>query len=121
MPAVRRFVTGVMRLWREEAVTADAELVASELATNAVLHADSPFRVSVDRSVGVVCIAIQDAVEGIAEQQPPSHDEMTGRGMAIVSALSRRWGCDALPAGKVVWAELAAKRSPVDRSTRLSA
>jgi hypothetical protein len=95
--------------------------VASELATNAVLHADSPFRVSVDRSIGVVCIAIQDAVEGLAEQQPPSRDEMTGRGMAIVNALSRRWGCDALPAGKVVWAELAAKRGPIVRSTRLSA
>jgi anti-sigma regulatory factor (Ser/Thr protein kinase) len=121
VPAVRRFVTGVLRLWREEAMTADAELVASELATNAVLHADSPFRVSVDRSIGVVCIAIQDAVEGLAEQQPPSRDEMTGRGMAIVDALSRRWGCDALPAGKVVWAELAAQRGANARSTSMSA
>jgi anti-sigma regulatory factor (Ser/Thr protein kinase) len=121
VPAVRRFVAGVLQLWREEATTADAELVASELATNAVLHADSPFRVSVDRSIGVVCIAIQDAVEGLAEQQPPSRDEMTGRGMAIVNALSRRWGCDALPAGKVVWAELAANRGPLARSATLSA
>jgi anti-sigma regulatory factor (Ser/Thr protein kinase) len=121
VPAVRRFVAGVLQLWREEAMTADAELVASELATNAVLHADSPFRVSVDRSIGVVCIAIQDAVEGLAEQQPPSRDEMTGRGMAIVNALSRRWGCDALPAGKVVWAELAANRGPLARSATLSA
>jgi hypothetical protein len=26
--------------------------------------------------------------------------------MAIVEALSRRWGCDNLPSGKVVWAEI---------------
>jgi hypothetical protein len=33
--------------------------------------------------------------------------------MAIVEALSRRWGCDALPGGKVVWAELAATGTDV--------
>jgi hypothetical protein len=110
--AVRHFVTGVLRLWQEDAMVPDAELVASELATNAVQHADSPFRVSVDRSIGIVCIAIQDAVEGLAEQQPPTRDEMSGRGMAIVNALSRRWGCDELPSGKVVWAELVAGRAP---------
>jgi hypothetical protein len=60
-------------------------------------------------------------VEGLAEQQPPSRDEMTGRGMAIVDALSRRWGCDTLPAGKVVWAELAAQRGAHARSTSMSA
>jgi anti-sigma regulatory factor (Ser/Thr protein kinase) len=116
--AVRHFVTGVLRLWREEAMVPDAELVASELATNAVQHAASPFRVSVDRSIGVVCIAIQDAVDDRAEQQHPSSDEMGGRGMAIVDSLSRRWGCDALVSGKVVWAELVASRPP-DATTSL--
>jgi anti-sigma regulatory factor (Ser/Thr protein kinase) len=114
--AVRHFVSGVLRMWHEHATVPDAELVASELATNAVQHADSPFRVSVDRSVGVVCIAVQDAVDARAEQQPPTRDELSGRGMAIVNALSRRWGCDALPSGKVVWAELVAgpSRSTAD-------
>jgi anti-sigma regulatory factor (Ser/Thr protein kinase) len=113
--AVRHFVTGVLRLWNEDAIVPDAELVASELATNAIRHADSPFRVSVDRSTGVVCVAIQDTEHGHAEQQDPTSHEMGGRGMAIVDALSQRWGCDALPAGKVVWAELGAKHRP--RST----
>jgi anti-sigma regulatory factor (Ser/Thr protein kinase) len=115
--AVRHFVTGVLRLWHEDATVPDAELVASELATNAVQHADSPFRVSVDRAVGVVCIAIQDTVDGRAEQQPPTPDELSGRGMAIVNALSRRWGCDALPSGKVVWAELVSGRPAADGLT----
>ena len=56
--------------------------------------------------------------DGRAEQQDPTRDEMGGRGMAIVDALSRRWGCDALPAGKVVWAELDAKRRPRPRAPR---
>jgi anti-sigma regulatory factor (Ser/Thr protein kinase) len=104
--AVRRFVTEVLTHWREHDLMSDAALVASELATNAILHASSPFRVSVDRSVGVICIAIQDSTSDPAEQQDATHHDGSGRGMIIVEALSRRWGSDSLPTGKVVWAEL---------------
>lgn len=104
--AVRHFVTGILERWQEEDLASDAALVASELATNAVLHADSPFRVSVDRSIGVVCVAIQDVHLGRAEQRQSVAGAVSGRGMAIVEAVARRWGCDALPGGKVVWAEL---------------
>jgi anti-sigma regulatory factor (Ser/Thr protein kinase) len=104
--AVRRFVTEVLTHWRELDLVTDATLVASELATNAVLHASSPFRVSVDRSVGVICIAIQDSASDPAQQQDTTDVDGSGRGMAIVEALSRRWGSDSLPTGKVVWAEL---------------
>ena len=104
--AVRRFVTEVLTHWRELDLVTDATLVASELATNAVLHASSPFRVSVDRSVGVICIAIQDSTSDPAEAQDAGHHDGSGRGMVIVEALARRWGSDSLPTGKVVWAEL---------------
>ena len=67
--AVRRFVTEVLRRWGERDLEMDASLVASELATNAVLHASSPFRVSIDRSVGVVCIAVQDVTPDPASAQ----------------------------------------------------
>ncbi len=104
--AVRRFVTEALTHWRELDLVTDATLVASELATNAVLHASSPFRVSVDRSVGVICIAIQDSTSDPAEAQDAGHHDGSGRGMVIVEALARRWGSDSLPTGKVVWAEL---------------
>lgn len=106
IPAVRHFVTGILERWQEGGLVPDAALVASELATNAVMHADSPFRLSVDRSVGVVCIAIQDVHLGPAERQQSVAGAVSGRGMVIVEAVARRWGCDALPGGKVVWAEL---------------
>jgi anti-sigma regulatory factor (Ser/Thr protein kinase) len=104
--AVRRFVSRILGRWREPDLVADATLISSELATNAILHARSPFRVSVDRSVGVICISVQDAAGGLAEQQEVPAEALNGRGMAIVEALSRRWGCDNLPSGKVVWAEI---------------
>jgi anti-sigma regulatory factor (Ser/Thr protein kinase) len=105
--AVRRFVNEVLVRWGERDLVTDATLVSSELATNAVLHASSPFRVSVDRSVGVVCIAIQDVAIDAAAPQDSTIQDDSGRGMMIVEALARRWGCDPLPTGKVVWAELA--------------
>ncbi len=111
--AVRRFVTEALRRWGERTLGMDASLVASELATNAVLHASSPFRVSIDRSVGVVCISVQDVTPDPASPQDSTSHDASGRGMMIVDALARRWGCDALPTGKVVWAELATSSTDV--------
>ena len=111
--AVRRFVSEALRRWGERTLEMDASLVASELATNAVLHASSPFRVSIDRSVGVVCISVQDVTPDVASPQDSTSHDASGRGMMIVDALARRWGCDALPTGKVVWAELATSSTHV--------
>jgi anti-sigma regulatory factor (Ser/Thr protein kinase) len=111
--AVRRFVTEALQRWGEHDLIIDATLVVSELATNAVLHASSPFRVSVDRSVGVVCLAIQDIAPDHAQHRGFEGQDLSGRGMVIVEALSRRWGCDSLPTGKVVWAELATSSTTV--------
>jgi anti-sigma regulatory factor (Ser/Thr protein kinase) len=111
--AVRRFVTDALERWGEHDVVMDASLVVSELATNAVLHASSPFRVTVDRSLGVVRLSIQDVAPDHAQQRDSEGQDLSGRGMVIVEALARRWGCDSLPAGKVVWAELATGSSDV--------
>ena len=108
--ATRRFVAAALERISAPELVPDAELIVSELATNAVLHARSPFRVSVDQSVDVVCISVQDAGDGLAEQDAGGLEAHApgGRGMAIVDALARSWGCDPLQDGKVVWAELVA-------------
>lgn len=106
----RRFVMSVLERLGAGCLVHDAALIVSELATNAVQHARSPFRVSVDESAGTVCISVQDVGEGHAKQRVGVGDlhAIDGRGMAIIEALSRRWGCDSLQDGKVVWAELVA-------------
>jgi len=53
VPAARHFVVDVLRSWGHDALAADAALIVSELATNALSHADSPFRTVVDRRRGV--------------------------------------------------------------------
>lgn len=106
----RRFVIASLRMLGADHLVHDAAVVASELATNAILHAQSPFRVSVDESVGVVCISVQDVGEVLAVKDRGDAGEhaLGGRGIAIIEGLSRRWGWDTLSDGKVVWAELAA-------------
>jgi anti-sigma regulatory factor (Ser/Thr protein kinase) len=105
--AVRRFLSETLSAWCEDDLVADAALVGSELASNAVRHAGSPFRVSVRRSDSVVRIAIHDVCSVQPVRIDLSPDRASGRGVALVAGLSRRWGSDAVPGGKVVWSELA--------------
>ena len=106
--AVRRFVGRVLELWGEDALLSDAALVTSELATNAVRHARSSFRASIDRRGGIIRIAIEDSGSGGAERRTAGEDDLDGRGVAIIESLARSWGCDLMVEGKTVWAEFAA-------------
>jgi anti-sigma regulatory factor (Ser/Thr protein kinase) len=104
---VRQFVRAVLREWDDDELGSTAEIVASELATNAVQHAHSPFRISIARSPGVIRIAVRDT-----SFDPPEHvrDDARhdgGRGVRLVAALSRAWGTRDEADGKTVWAEVA--------------
>jgi anti-sigma regulatory factor (Ser/Thr protein kinase) len=104
--AVRRLVTDTLRAWGEEALIPDATLLVSEMATNAVRHASSPFRASVTRSDGAVRIAVEDLGTNEPQLRPADPDRLGGRGVALVDAVSLTWGWDPAPGGKVVWCEL---------------
>lgn len=104
--AARRFVSATLQHWDLEHIAPDALLVVSEMATNAVLHAGSPFRVFIHHSPGILHLSVRDAQRGWFEQGSPSDAEVNGRGVSIVEAVADRWGCDAVSDGKVVWAEL---------------
>lgn len=103
----RRFVGRVLQGWGRLDLVDDAALVVAELATNAVLHAQSAFEVTLTRFDGVVRIAVQDASSIVPEVRQADPTATSGRGMFLVAALATRWGCDPTPDGKRVWAELA--------------
>ncbi len=109
VPAARHFVVNVLHAWGLGALDADAAIVASELATNAVRHADSPFRATLDRQSDGVRIGVEDAARDPLARRSPDSLDLGGRGVDIVEALSQRWGSTELPSGKLVWAELAAR------------
>jgi len=103
--AVRSFVR---ELANEAGADAEAAaLLASELAANAVLHANSDFEVRVIEDGDAFRVEIvNDAPEMVVALQEPS--DGSGRGLHIVDALASRWGADAMDREKVVWFELPA-------------
>jgi len=90
---------------------ADAVLMASELATNAIQHTGTgrggTFDVVVTRLPGGVRVAVTDEGAVTAPQIAGQHATgLSGRGLAIVEALASRWGHHGDQNGRTVWFEL---------------
>lgn len=101
----RSFARSVLEEWHLEHITDAVVLVVSELGTNAVVHAASPFSVSLARQGSVVRIAVRDGDRSMPRSREPSSDS-GGRGMTIVQNLARDWGFEPEAEGKSVWAEI---------------
>ncbi len=85
---------------------ADLALVVSELATNACVHAHTPFTVSLHRHVSGLVVEVADDDPRPVTLQPIATGA-SGRGMQIVAAIAKEWGTSRCgPAGKSVWAVL---------------
>jgi anti-sigma regulatory factor (Ser/Thr protein kinase) len=106
--SVRGFVRDALAGWGLDHLVGDAVLVTSELATNAVTHAGSPFRTSLVRTGDVVRVSVEDGSRTWPRYHRARPGDQDGRGLAIVSVLSRRTGCDSTVGGKVAWADLSA-------------
>jgi anti-sigma regulatory factor (Ser/Thr protein kinase) len=103
----RHWVRGlVAELGLDDECEYEAQLVATELVTNAVLHGRTTLVIVVDHHDHVLRIEVEDGNPRIPVVLPPSTTATNGRGLSLVEQLSRRWGCDPLPDGKRVWAEL---------------
>lgn len=87
-----------------------AELVLSELLTNSVRHARVPggrlIETRYERLTGGVRIEVHDANEDKPERRDPSAEDVSGRGLTLVDALTAgQWGVSArVGVGKLVWA-----------------
>jgi anti-sigma regulatory factor (Ser/Thr protein kinase) len=103
--AARAFVAQTISHCRQETIDV-ARLLTSELATNALIHAQSAFDVAAYESDGVVHVEITDGSsirpEPIAARQLDPH----GRGLYLVEELSSEWGVVDAPPGKTVWFDL---------------
>ena len=111
----RRWLTSeLLEAGAGEPAISDAALVASELLTNALRHArpltGQKLRIAWTMGAGAVELCVTD---GGAVTRPregwPSASSLGGRGLAIVSRLSRRWGVSAGEASTTVWAVLEAQ------------
>ena len=105
---IRGFVEQVLR--REglgENSLFDAQLLATELVTNAIRHAGSLVELTVARRGDRIRIEARD---GSTTKPVPPHEASTRhRGLLLVEDISEAWGVDVQDrSGKVVWCEVAA-------------
>ncbi len=103
--AARRLVRSTLHDRDAELIEA-AELLISELASNCVRHARTDFEVRI-WPAEEVRIEVRDSGGGSPRVLSPGVEEPSGRGLRIVEAVSRRWGVEPEPAGKIVWFTLA--------------
>jgi anti-sigma regulatory factor (Ser/Thr protein kinase) len=104
--AVRHFVTDALRQWGWDVDRVDdIAVVASELAANAVVHAHSPFSVSLRTHGPLARLEIRDSGPAARSGVAPRLIAQPGRGLGVVAALSQRWGVETSNGSKTVWAE----------------
>ncbi len=106
--AARRFVGGLLvcRPFAGRVSADDVQLVVSELATNAVVHAGTPFSVSISSDESVIRIAVSDGSVVPPVMRDAAPGAVSGRGLRLVAAVSGDWGVEPGPDGKTEWAEL---------------
>jgi anti-sigma regulatory factor (Ser/Thr protein kinase) len=87
-----------------------AELVVSELVTNAVLHGQRggmhAIGLTIEETPRALRIEVTDRGPGFAEQEPVP-GQPGGWGLVVVGELADRWGIERSGRGVRVWAELA--------------
>jgi anti-sigma regulatory factor (Ser/Thr protein kinase) len=88
----RALVRGALHDWGRDDLTDTAVLLVSELATNVVLHARTPYAVVVTRTgSGLRCDVLDDAAAPAAVRDNDVA-AATGRGLALVRELADSWG-----------------------------
>ncbi|MCG7528856.1 ATP-binding protein [Streptomyces sp. OfavH-34-F] len=97
--------------WREEPARV-AELLLSELVTNALVHTDDGAVVAVSVAPRRLRVEVRDFVPGMPPEPhvPPADDGTHGRGLVLVESLADSWGISPRSLGKVVWFELDGER-----------
>jgi len=119
--ASRDFVTRTLLDWRLGRVIPFASLVVGELVASSAVNAGTDIDLSVVWNLGALRLTVRDHGPALSDRHHPCLD-LHGRGLSIVSGLSRAFGV--LPAadgGKVVWAVLEAPLTPSSNSPHRSA
>ncbi|WP_405713246.1 ATP-binding protein [Streptomyces xanthophaeus] len=106
---VRRALRELLRHRCEPDTAEVAELLITELVTNALVHTDRGAEVTASLCSTRLRVEVRDYAARRPRPYVPTADDGThGRGLVLVQELADAWGVDALApgSGKVVWFEL---------------
>lgn len=111
VPRARRFSRSVTTASGIGHAADDAEVLVSELVTNAVRHAPIPgaaLCLRLLRAGARLRIEVHDQSAAVPRTRQVDLMEETGRGWFLVAVMADRHGTDHTPSGKSVWCEVLA-------------
>ncbi|MFJ1969379.1 SpoIIE family protein phosphatase [Streptomyces sp. NPDC087903] len=103
---VRAAATRQLAEWGLEETAFAAELLLSELVTNAIRHGAGPIRVRLLHERALIC-EVSDSSNTAPHLRRAAANDEGGRGLFLVAQLSQAWGTRYTTEGKVIWAECA--------------
>ena len=107
----RAFVSTHLLDHRLQHLVEPVRLVVSELATNALVHAQTTFSVTLSGSDNEVVLTVWDDSQALPERRASQVLNASGRGLEIVDIVSQAWGINQDEAGsKGVWASFALRK-----------
>jgi anti-sigma regulatory factor (Ser/Thr protein kinase) len=111
VPAARQLVRQRCEDWGADSAASDAAvLLASELVTNAVLHARTPMTLTVAAGEGTIRVEVRDWHPALPQARRYNVDTATGRGLRLLETIASAWGVLKVPSaaqpGKIVWFEV---------------
>ncbi|MGW7541671.1 ATP-binding protein [Streptomyces sp. NPDC054770] len=110
VPETRRELRELLRHWGRPGRSEIAELLTSELVTNALVHTDREAVLTAVVEPGQLRVEVRDFVSRRPRICAPDTDDGThGRGLVLVDAFADAWGVQAHEVGKSVWFELDAE------------
>ncbi|MFJ5029584.1 SpoIIE family protein phosphatase [Streptomyces sp. NPDC088560] len=91
--------------WRLRDAAFTAELVVSELVTNAIRYGQPPVQLRLIRGTALICEVSDGSGTAPHLRRARTYDE-GGRGLLLVAQLAQRWGTRHHEGGKTIWAEI---------------
>ncbi|MET9969054.1 ATP-binding protein [Streptomyces sp. NPDC006356] len=107
VPEARRALRDLLRHWGRPGRSDIAELLTSELVTNAIIHTDRDAVLTATVGPDGLRVEVRDFVARRPRPRVPNADDGTnGRGLVLVESLADAWGVQPHGVGKAVWFEL---------------
>lgn len=106
VPETRRALRELLRHWGLPGRADTAELLTSEILTNALVHTDHDAVLTATVGPHGIRVEVRDFHGRRPRAQEAPQDGTGGRGLFLVQSLADAWGVKAHGVGKVVWFEL---------------
>ncbi|MET9815072.1 MULTISPECIES: SpoIIE family protein phosphatase [unclassified Streptomyces] len=104
---IRKQVVDQLERWGLLEATFTAELVVSELVTNAIRYGAPPIRLRLIHDASTLICEVSDTNHTAPHLRRAKTWDEGGRGLLLVAQLTQRWGSRHTAEGKTIWAELA--------------